>query len=66
MGARFRVQHDLETKSSEVGYGLYSDLTFSRLTLSLEYEAGMRTDDDLGLIMERDEQRWQVELKKTF
>jgi len=66
LGAKTRLQQDVETGTLEAGYGLYSDFIFSKLTAGIEYEYGMRTEDDLGLVMDRDEQRWQVNIKKTF
>lgn len=66
LAAKIRVQHDFKLNSNESGYGLYVDLNFSKLDVGLEYELGMRTDDDLGLVMDRDEQRWKMSIKKTF
>ena len=66
LGAKVRTQHDLELHSSETGIGIYADLDFTKLDVNLEYEIGMRTDDDLGTIMDRDEERWQINVRKIF
>ena len=61
-----RWQHDIADGQDDVGFGLYTDFKVSLLNVGLEYEYGMRTVDDTGGALDRDEQRWQVSIKKTF
>jgi len=66
LGGKVRWQHDIDCGDDDVGFGLYTDFTFSLLTVGMEYEYGLRTVDDTGGLLDRTEQRWRISLKKTF
>jgi len=66
LGSRLRWSRDIEAASDEVGAGFYSNLDFSRLSVALEYEYGLRTLGDNGLPLDRDEQSWKISVSKTF
>ena len=66
LGCKVRSVNYLDLSSVDTGIGLYSDFNFSLLSVGLEYEYGMRTADDTGMVLDRDEQRWSVSIRKTF
>jgi hypothetical protein len=66
LGTKVRWQRDLEVSTDDIGVGLYTDIYFSRLSVGLEYEYGLRTVGDNGTPLDRDEQRWAVSIRKTF
>jgi hypothetical protein len=66
LGSKVKWQNDFRLGSSDVGFGLYADLTFSLLSVGMDYEYGMRTADNTGAILDRDEQRWNIAIRKIF
>lgn len=66
LGCKVKWQNDFWLGTSDTGFGLYTDLNFSLLSVSLEYEYGIRTADSASTILDRDEQRWGVSIRKVF
>ncbi len=66
LGCRVGWMNDFSLGSGDTGFGLYADLNFSKLSVGVLYEYGMRAASDNGNIMGRDEQRWNISIRKTF
>lgn len=66
LSCKVKWQNNIQSGSSDTGFGLYSALNFSLLSVGLEYEYGMRTADSTGAILDRDEQRWSMSIRKVF
>lgn len=66
LGGKIRNQKNIENGLDELGFGIYAGLDFPKLDVNLEYEIGMRSEDDFNSVPERNEERWNINVRKTF
>lgn len=66
VGGRLKWQHNMSHGNDMIGAGFYADLDFELFKFGFDYEYGLRTEGDAGVIPDRNEQRWKISVKKTF